>query len=100
MAVGEWLQKIINDKTLSFIGWNDATRDLFKESAALFRELCEKRVYDMNYALNLFDPIKAYNSAMQKSTYASLMSKYEPAYAKKVAALTEKLETVGAPYKD
>ena len=71
-----------------------------EESAALFRELCEKRVYDMNYALNLFDPIKAYNSAMQKSTYASLMSKYEPAYAKKVAALTEKLETVGAPYKD
>ena len=54
----------------------------------------------MNYALNLFDPIKAYNSAMKKSTYASLMSKYEPAYAKKVAALTEKLETVGAPYKD
>ena len=192
MAVGEWLQKIINDKTLSFIGWNDTTRDLFKEgrslfysrllgdfrnlrdkeddytlicypslnegdiehvyvqnpfailipadvedttrlgtimeamiadtydnvmdpyinkaiigkgardeeSAALFRELCEKRVYDMNYALNLFDPIKAYNSAMKKSTYASLMSKYEPAYAKKVAELIEKLETVGAPYKD
>ena len=36
MAVGEWLQKIINDKTLSFIGWNDATRDLFKEGCSLF----------------------------------------------------------------
>lgn len=36
MAVGEWLQKIINDKTLSCIGWNDATRDLFKEGRSLF----------------------------------------------------------------
>lgn len=192
MAVGDWLNKLINDQTLSLIGRNDTTRDLFKagralfysrllgdfrnlrdkeddyslicypslnegeiahvyvqnpfsilipsdvddterlgtimeamiadtydnvmdpylnkaiigkgtrdeESAALFRELCNKRVYDMCYALGIFDPIQAYNSALVSASYASYMAKRERTFNNKVEKLMKKLETIGAAYKN
>lgn len=192
MAVGDWLNKLINDKAISLIGRNDTTRDLFKEgrslfysrllgdfrnlrdkeddyslvcypslnegeivhvyvqnpfsilipsdvedkerlgtimeamiadtydnvmepylnkaiigkgtrdeeSASLFRELCDKRVYDMCYALGIFDPIQAYNSAIANGSYASYESKREKSFNSKVQKLMGKLETVGAAYKN
>lgn len=36
MAVGDWMNKIVNDKNLSLPGRNDETRNLFKEGGVLF----------------------------------------------------------------
>lgn len=191
MAVGDWLNKIINDTSLSLPGRNDTTRNLFKEgrslfysrllgdfrnlrdkeddygiicypslnegeivsvyvqnpfaimipsdvenetrlgtvmeamiadtfdnvmdpyvekaiigkgtrdeeSATLFLELCEKRVYDMSYALGEFGAINAYNGGLKTNTYASFQKRLSKSFGKSIATIMEKLDDVGSYYK-
>ena len=54
------------------------------ESANLLRDFIQKRAYDMSYAFDVFEAIKAYNNAIPGANYASASSRSEKAFNKNV----------------
>ena len=62
-------------------------RDL--ESANLLRTFITKRAYDLSYAFNVFEAVKAYNNGLPGGNYASAASRSEKAFNKNLGkALT------------
>jgi ABC-type glycerol-3-phosphate transport system substrate-binding protein len=65
------------------------------ESANLLRDFIQKRAYDMSYAFDVFDAIKAYNNAIPGGNYASAASRTEKPFNKNIQKALEALGMEG-----
>ena len=68
-------------------------RDL--ESANLLRTFIAKRAYDLSYAFNVFEAVKAYNNGIPGGNYASAASRSEKAFNKNLGKALEALGIEG-----
>lgn len=74
------------------------TRDA--ESAKLFREFCDMRVYDMSYALGEMGAVNAYYAGVETGNYASSQKRLSKSFSSSLKKTMEALEEISANYKD